>query len=174
VNVEGVRTFDAPRETVWKVLNDPTALAKTMPGVESFDVIDDRRWRANVKIPLGLGGLKMAMNFDKVEEREPEYARLVAKGSGVGAMLNMETQFHLSEAGAGTSMRWEADVKIAGPVGSMGQRVLQPIINQQVGNVLTALEQQVNEAGGAEAGVHPASPEAHETEPDAPTHSTGD
>ena len=37
-------------------------------------------------------------------------------------------------------MKWEADVKIAGPVGSMGQRVLQPIVNQQVGNVLAALE----------------------------------
>jgi hypothetical protein len=174
VKVEGTREFAAPRTTVWEVLNDPERMAKLLPGVESFEVQDERHWKANVKIPLGLGGLRMAMNFDKVEEREPEYARLVAKGSGVGAMLNMETQFHLSEAGAGTSMRWEADVKIAGPVGSMGQRVLQPIINQQVGNVLTALEQQVNEAGGAEAGVHPASPEAHETEPDAPTHSTGD
>ncbi len=40
-------------------------------------------------------------------------------------------------------MAWEADVKIAGPVGSMGQRVLQPIINQQVGNVLTALDDEV-------------------------------
>ena len=89
-------------------------------------------------------------------------------------MLNMETQFHLSESGGGTSMKWEADVRIAGPVGSMGQRVLQPIINQQVGSVLNALEKQVGSAadGGAEAGVHPASPEAYSTEPDAPTHST--
>ena len=46
-------------------------------------------------------------------------------------------------------MAWEADVKIAGPVGSMGQRVLQPIINQQVGNVLSALEAQVQEAKAA-------------------------
>jgi carbon monoxide dehydrogenase subunit G len=47
-------------------------------------------------------------------------------------------------------MAWEADVKIAGPVGSMGQRVLQPIINQQVGNVLSALEAEVQavKAGG--------------------------
>ena len=47
-------------------------------------------------------------------------------------------------------MAWEADVKIAGPVGSMGQRVLQPIINQQVGNVLAALdiEVQAAKAGG--------------------------
>jgi len=63
-----------------------------------------------------------------------------------------------------------ADVKIAGPVGSMGQRVLQPIVTQQVSNVLTALEKQVAAAagGGAEAGVHPGSPEAYSTEPDAP------
>ena len=44
-------------------------------------------------------------------------------------------------------MAWEADVKIAGPVGSMGQRVLQPIVNQQVGQVLAALEAKV--AGAA-------------------------
>jgi carbon monoxide dehydrogenase subunit G len=48
-------------------------------------------------------------------------------------------------------MDWAADVRIAGPVGSMGQRVLQPIVNQQVSNVLAALEQQVAkaEAGAA-------------------------
>ena len=99
-----------------------------------------------MKVPLGLGGLKMKMNFEKTEEREPEFARLLAKGTGVGAIMNMNTAFTLSEAGSGTSMKWEADVKIAGPVGSMGQRVLQPIINQQVENVLTALEKQVSEA----------------------------
>jgi len=40
-------------------------------------------------------------------------------------------------------MKWAAEVKIAGPVGSMGQRVLQPIVNQQVADVLGALEQRV-------------------------------
>ena len=58
----------------------------------------------------------------------------------------METAFTLSENGGSTDMKWEADVKIAGPVGSMGQRVLQPIVNQQVNNVLTALDKQVAEA----------------------------
>jgi hypothetical protein len=37
-------------------------------------------------------------------------------------------------------------VKIAGPVGSMGQRVLQPIVNQQVQHVLSALDAQVQQA----------------------------
>ena len=146
MKVSGERSFAAPREAVWTVLNDPVSMAKTMPGVESFDVHDDRRWTANVKIPLGLGGLKMKVDMEKVEERAPEHAALNIKGNGVGAMLSMKTQFDLSEEGAGTLMKWAADVKIAGPVGSMGQRVLQPIVNQQVSHVLSALEREVQNA----------------------------
>jgi carbon monoxide dehydrogenase subunit G len=156
MNVSGERTFAAPRETVWTVLNDPASMAKTMPGVESFDIQDERRWTANVKVPLGLGGLKMKVAMEKVEEREPEFAKLAIKGQGVGAMMNMETSFELSDAAeGGTQMAWSADVRIAGPVGSMGQRVLQPIVNQQVQHVLGALDEQIQEAlgsGGAPAG----------------------
>jgi uncharacterized protein len=201
MNVSGERRFDAPRSAVWQVLNDPAAMAQTMPGVESFDVADDRHWKAHIKIPLGLGGLRMTVSFEKTEEREPEFAKLHAKGDGVGAIMNMDTSFHLSDAdGGGTAMRWEADVRIAGPVGSMGQRVLQPIVNQQVNHVLSALDRQVQEAAGgsageaevkdagppaegpadpegtsgAEEGLNPLAPESYEPEPEGPTTSTED
>jgi len=167
VKVEGTRTFAAPRETVWDVLNSPESMAKLMPGVESFDVQDDKHWRANVKIPLGMGGLRMSFDFTKLEERQPEFAKLHAKGNGVGAIVSMETAFNLAENGSSTDMKWEADVKIAGPVGSMGQRVLQPIVNQQVNNVLTALDKQVQEAAGGSA----AEPET-DSEVNGPTQST--
>jgi carbon monoxide dehydrogenase subunit G len=195
VKVEGTRSFAAPRDRVWEVLNDPRRMAQLMPGVESFDIHDDRHWRANVKVPLGLGSLPLRFDFEKTDERTLEFARLHAKGNGVGAIVSLDTQFHLADAGGGTEMRWEADVRIAGPVGSMGQRVLQPIVNQQVSQVLSALERQVSAAasegepdapeapapaeggegvtGGAEEGTHPASPETYEPEPEGPTHSTG-
>ena len=133
MKLQGTRSFDAPRGTVWEVLNSPQQMAEIMPGVESFDVVDDRHWKANVKIPLGLGGMRMSINFDKLEENEPDFAKLHAKGTGVGALMDME-------------------------------------------NVLAALDRQVQKASGvgegAEAGIHPASPEAYEPEPEAPTHST--
>jgi carbon monoxide dehydrogenase subunit G len=123
VKVAGERTFDVPQQTVWEVLNDPARLAKTIPGVDSFEV--------------------------DTEERPIEYASLKAKGDGVGAIMSMQTQFELSSSGSETRMHWEADVSIAGPVGSMGQRVLQPIVQQQVSNVLDALDKQVQEAAQA-------------------------
>jgi carbon monoxide dehydrogenase subunit G len=167
VNVSGERSFAATRDVVWAVLNSPERMAAVMPGIERFEVQDDRHWTAHVVIPLGLGGLRMRINFDKTEEREPDYARLHAKGEGVGALLNMDTQFHLDEQDAGTAMRWEADVRIAGPVGSMGQRVLQPIVNQQVKAVLNAVDEQVmglarerQEAGGGETSAASGEPAA--------------
>jgi len=149
LNVSGERTFDVPQQTVWEVLNDPARLAKTIPGVESFEVEDERHWHATSNIPLGLGSLKMRIRFEKTEERPIEFASLKAKGDGVGAIMSMQTKFQLSPEGSGTRMHWEADVSIAGPVGSMGQRVLQPIVQQQVSNVLDALDKQVQEAAQA-------------------------
>jgi uncharacterized protein len=166
LKVAGERSFAAPREAVWTVLNDPAAMAKSIPGVESFDIQDERHWQAKVKIPLSLGVLHMTMNMEKTEERKPELARLAIKGTGVGAMLNMTTAFTLNDAGGGTHMAWEADVRIAGPVGSMGQRVLQPVVNQQVQHVLGALDEQVmaraSEPGDSAGG---ASGKAGATEP---------
>jgi uncharacterized protein len=181
VKVEGTKEFNAPAQLVWEVLNDPSKMAKLLPGVEGFEVQDDRRWSANVKVPLGMGGLKLKFNFDKVEERPIEFAKLNAKGQGVGAIVSMDTSFHLTPQGERTSMKWEADVRVMGPIGSMGQRVFQPIVNQQVGNVLDALERQVEQAkvpgdspgtGGAEQGIHAGAPEAYSPEPEGPTHST--
>jgi carbon monoxide dehydrogenase subunit G len=146
MKVTGTKEFDAPAQLVWDVLMDPERMAKLLPGVEGFEVEDEKNWSAAVKVPLGMGGLKLKMKMSIVDERPIEYAKLSSKGQGVGAIVNMETEFHLKPDGERTSMDWEADVRVAGPIGSMGQRVFQPIVNQQVTNVLDALEGQVAEA----------------------------
>jgi carbon monoxide dehydrogenase subunit G len=148
MKVEGTKVFDAPREAVWSVLMDPEKLAKLLPGVDGFEIEDDAHWNAKVRVPLGMGGLKLGFSFEKVDEVAPERASLRAKGKGVGAVVSMETQFLLKEEGAQTSMDWAADVNVLGQVGSMGQRVLQPIVNQQVEGVLAALDREVQEAAG--------------------------
>jgi len=178
VKVEGTKEFEAPAQLVWDVLNDPEKMAKLLPGVESFEIQDERRWKASVKVPLGMGGLKLNFNFEKLEERPIEYAKLSSKGQGVGAIVAMETEFNLTPNGDDkTHMEWTADVRIAGPIGSMGQRVFQPIVNQQVNEVLDALEAQVEGAkgegspSGAEEGINPGSPETYSPDPEGPTHS---
>ena len=146
MKVEGTKAFDAPPELVWEVLMDPERMAKLLPGVESFEIHDSDHWTAAVKVSLGMGSLKLKFAFEQVEKRPIDYAKLSAKGQGVGAIVNMQTEFRLAREGERTTMQWTADVRVAGPVGSMGQRVFQPIVNQQVPAVLDALEGQVAQA----------------------------
>ena len=147
MKVEGTKEFDAPPQLVWDVLNDPSQDGEAAAGRREFEIQDDRHWSARVKVPLGMGGLKLNFKFEKLEERPIEYAKLSSKGQGVGAIVAMETRVppHAVD-GERTHMDWVADVRVAGPIGRMGQRVFQPIVNQQVGNVLDALENQVEEA----------------------------
>jgi carbon monoxide dehydrogenase subunit G len=146
VKIEGSKEFDASRERVWAIISDPAGMAGLMPGVDDFEVIDDTHWRAKVKVPLGLGGIKMAMEFEQLEERPLEFSSMRGKGKGMGAMLDMTTSFTLSGEGDHTHMAWEADVSLAGVLASMGQRVLQPMINQQVEGIMAALEKQLEGA----------------------------
>jgi uncharacterized protein len=146
VKIDGSKEFDASRERVWAIISDPAGMAGLMPGVDDFEVIDDTHWRAKVKVPLGLGGIKMAMEFEQLEERPLEFSSMRGKGKGMGAMLDMTTSFTLSGEGDHTHMAWEADVSLAGVLASMGQRVLQPMINQQVEGIMAALEKQLEGA----------------------------
>jgi carbon monoxide dehydrogenase subunit G len=144
MKLTGTRQLDAPAEVVWAVLKDPAAMASLVPGVETFQIVDENTWNARVKVPIGVGGLKMKMSFQRTEERPIEFARLRAKGSGVGAIVAMETAFELEpQDGSTTAMHWQADVKIAGRVGELGARVLNPVVTHQVENVLTALDKRV-------------------------------
>jgi len=149
VKFEGTRRFEAPPEVVWEVLDDPARLARVIPGVQSFEIEDDRRWHAKVKVPLRIAGLQLKIDFEKVDERPLEHAGLRAKGTGVGALMRMESSFDLAPDGTGTVMHWRADIQIAGKVGSVGQRVLSPIVKTEVDDVFDALDAEVTAAAAA-------------------------
>lgn len=144
MKVEASHSVRASREAVWDVLNEPGGLAALVPGVESIER-HGQNWATRVKIPLGPGDLRLSLSSGIVEERQPEFAKLVTTGTGVGLVLRMESEIHVepTDGGSGTSIRWEADVSLGGPNGSMGQRVLRPMVEQQVAHIFAALEQQV-------------------------------
>jgi carbon monoxide dehydrogenase subunit G len=53
--------------------------------------------------------------------RPPEHARLQARGKSLGGRITVDSSFDLAPDGAGTLMRWTAEVHATGvlsPVGS--------------------------------------------------------
>lgn len=112
---------------LWKFLDQPEAVARCMPGVESVDVRDDDH--IIVTATQGIGPLHAT--FDAavtVLERVPgELIRFRATGRSVrGASGNIraENSVRLVPDGEGTTVHIYGDVVLAGALGGVGQKVV--------------------------------------------------
>ncbi len=143
--------FRAPREAVYRALNDPERLGALVPGVERVEIADERRWTVHARIPLGGTTLLLPVRFERDHERPPEHARLRGWGSSFGTSLTIDTSFDLSEEDAVTEMRWRVEAHLGGPMGALGDRALRPALALQVAGVLKALERELDGPARREA-----------------------
>jgi carbon monoxide dehydrogenase subunit G len=142
VRIEGRRRFQASRERVYRALTSPDELAVLIPGVERVEVASDDEWVAVVKPPFGRG-FNLKLDLHVTDRRPPEHARLAAWGKSFGARISIETEFELSAAGDGTEMAWNADVGLAGLLGGVGGRALEPAARQQAERSLDRLQRRI-------------------------------
>jgi carbon monoxide dehydrogenase subunit G len=105
-----------------------------MPGVEAVEMLDDDN--VTVRATQSIG--PMTATFDAkvtVLERVPtEFIRFQAIGRSVrGAIGNVRTmnEVHIQASVAGTTITVDGDVVLAGPLGSVGQK----IVAKQAGKV---------------------------------------
>jgi carbon monoxide dehydrogenase subunit G len=142
VRIEGTKHFQAPRQRVFRALTDPHELTELMPGVERVEVSSEDEWIAVVKPPFGRG-LNLKLDMHVTDRREPEHARLVAWGKSFGARISIETEFELVEDGDGTDMAWSAEVGLAGLLGGLGRKALEPAARHQAERTIERLKTRV-------------------------------
>ena len=142
MHIEGSRRFRAGRERVFRALTDPHELSALIPGVERVEVSSADEWIALVKPPFGRG-LSLKLDMHVTDRRPPEHARLKAWGKGLGARMSIETEFELAEDGDATDMTWSAEVGLAGLLGALRGKALEPAARHHAERSLDRLQQQV-------------------------------
>jgi carbon monoxide dehydrogenase subunit G len=145
VRIEGTRRFQAPRERVFRALTDPYELSELMPGVERVEVKSDDEWIAVVKPPFG-PGFNLKLDMHVTDRCPPEHARLVAWGKSFGARISIETEFELAEDDEATQIVWSAEVGLAGLLGGLGGKALEPAARQQAERTMDRLQRRVESA----------------------------
>lgn len=116
-----------PVGTVWRFFEQPQSVAGCVPGVEYVNILDGDNVQVRATQSVG----PMTATFDAkvtVLERVPEeLIRFRAAGRSVrGAIGNMRTENTVQLRGfaGGTSVTVEADLVLAGALGSVGQKVI--------------------------------------------------
>jgi carbon monoxide dehydrogenase subunit G len=151
MRVEGERRAAAAPAELWRSLSDPRALGEALPNVDLVDVEGDDRFSASVRFATGVGITPLRMRFAVSDRREGEHVRITGSGHGGDHAVDLDVELDLAAAGSGSAVRWRADVRVLGPLRSLGQRALPGLVRDQVDAVLAAAEREAGGSGHTEA-----------------------
>jgi uncharacterized protein len=152
----------APVETVWNLLLDLERVAPCLPGGEVTEKVDDRNYRANVKVKLGpmqltYRGEIAISEADETERRTVMEAKAnEARGQGT-ARATITTQLFDKEGGTRASVA--TDLQLTGRVAQMGRGIVEDVSNRLMGQFADCLSQRA---------AADATPPSRETEAAAP------
>lgn len=152
VRIEGEHRFSLPRSEVWARLQDPSALRRAIPGCVAFDEAGaPGAW--NLTVEAGIGPVRGAFAGSvALADLEPESRyTLRAEGSGRPGGVSGEAAIALADDGAGTRLRYDAEVTIRGPVARVGGRLLTSTARTMARQFFEAIERgaQAEEEGAA-------------------------
>ena len=116
--IEGQFDIDAPPQVVLQHLFDVRLMASCLPGCESLQPVDDKRYRTVIQI--GLAGIKARFELEvEITRQEANSIWAVTRGEegGRASMLQAESQITLHPQGSGTRVQYQSEVNVTGRLG---------------------------------------------------------
>jgi carbon monoxide dehydrogenase subunit G len=129
-------TVAAPVDRVWEFMMDIPAVSRCVPGVESFQAIDDDTFEGALKVKVGPISV-MLQGRVVVAERDREGLRsrmdISAAEKRIASTVNARTTMQLTPKGdAQTQVEIHTEASILGKLGEFGQAVMRRKADQVV------------------------------------------
>ena len=130
---------NASVETVWKFVTNPDDFAKIIPDLQSYEIIDEKQFKASFKIGLGMikGTLNMTFKFEDMEPMTR--VKVVGRGSGMQSTADLTINLNLQPSDGKTVVSWSADLNVGGLVASVGARLLESTTKKKVTEIVEGI-----------------------------------
>lgn len=140
VKVTGSATLNAHRDDVWKALNDPAILVRTIPGCQQLEEVGPDSYR--MTITAGVASIKGTYQGDVslTDQDQPGSFTLRASGAGAPGTVSADVKVSLTEADGVTRLDYDADAVVGGVIGGVGQRVLSGVAKKTASEFFQAVE----------------------------------
>jgi 2-furoyl-CoA dehydrogenase large subunit len=121
----GVVELAASPDAVFRVLLDPVALARVIPGCHALERAGPNRYRADVSVGVGMVKARYAAQIELTQLDPPRSLRL--SGSGLSALgaAGGSGLIKLEPSGNGTRLSYDYTAEVSGKVAAVGSRMLQ-------------------------------------------------
>jgi carbon monoxide dehydrogenase subunit G len=126
MEIKGEYRIPAPRDVVWRALNDPEILKQTIPGCDELTKISDTEMMGKVTAKVGPVSAKFAGKVTLSDIKAPESYTIFGEGQGgVAGFAKGGAKVHLAEDGNETVLTYVADAQVGGKLAQIGSRLIQ-------------------------------------------------
>jgi uncharacterized protein len=145
MHFEGVIEAPVPKEKLYAFIVDPGGIVSILPDVEESRVIDGDHFF--VKSKVGMSYLKgtVGVNFEVVEKRPGEFAKVVGRGQGMQSSMDLSLAITVEGTPTGSRGKWVADAKVGGLMASVGGRIIDGVAEKYIRQVTENLKKKVSE-----------------------------
>lgn len=123
---ESERIIRAPRDDVWKALNDPEILRVSIPGCTELMKISDTEFTAKVKVKIGPVNASFSGKVELSDIRPPDGYTLTGEGTGgVAGFAKGKAAIKLEPLGADeTRLSYSVQATTGGKIAQLGARLI--------------------------------------------------
>jgi carbon monoxide dehydrogenase subunit G len=144
MELKGRHTVNATPATLWNMLMDTDTLARIVPGVSRLERTSDNSFKSFLEIKLGpmSGSFKGDLQMENIEEQKG-FTLKVQQSSSIGK-ANAAIKIELIPINENeTEVSFDGDVKLAGLLAGMGQRVLGGVANMLTKQFFANLDHEI-------------------------------
>jgi carbon monoxide dehydrogenase subunit G len=153
MKMSGSQVIDAPRDAVWKGLNDPKVLQQCIPGCES--IVASSPTQMSAKVVLKIGPVKAAFKGSVTlsDIKAPESYRISGKGEGgfAGFASGGATVKLTSNSPSETLMEYDVDAQVGGKIAALGSRLIDSTASSLADQFFTRFASLIRQAPAAAA-----------------------
>lgn len=146
MKISGSRTLGAPRAEVFAAICDPNTLLAVIPGCREIERIGEAEYRGRValRLPGIVGSYRTVVRL--VNADEPRSAELEGEVTGAPGSVAGRASFRLTEAGGATTIDYDGEASIGGPLARLDGRFVEGLAAALIGQGLEALDARLRAA----------------------------
>jgi carbon monoxide dehydrogenase subunit G len=125
MTMSGEQQLAAPRETVWKALNDPAILKACIPGCETLDLIGENEFQAAATNKIGPVKARFKGKVKLTDLDPPNGYKISGEGDGgIAGFAKGGASVSLTDKDGGTLLTYNVEAQIGGKLAQLGQRLV--------------------------------------------------
>ena len=146
MELSGEIELEATPDEIWRVLNDPVALQRCIPGCRALEKRDTNTFLATIQTKIGPVNTQFSTVLTVIPVSPPTHYSLTGEGqSGISGFARGTVNIELKANAAGTLLGYTSQVLIGGKVAQVGSRLLTATAKKWVRQFFDSLETVFNE-----------------------------